>query len=510
LRINTDKSWGLWLVSADPEVQAVLESAGLADLAGLFAAHGITGAALWSISEDDLRGLGMSFGQRKRLLRRLRPQAAAAETSDADGEAMVPAPLAIAAAEQALQRSAVQEAVQFLAQAEEALARFDDHAEADPLRLRLLIARSAISRVQQGIASDEAGRLGRQVLELARKLRETRSELMALTGLYTHALVRAEYFNAEKWAQLLSERAEQTQDDTFRMIGRRATGVVALHLGSLPQAAAALQEALDSYDEARHLPLASAHGYDHAEICAAFLSIALWISGDPAGGREMSEFSASHSRHIGHMHSLTQALVFRAMLMALAQDWAACLAAAQEGEAVGLQHGLNVMGTACSFFATVARLTAAPEPPREGDLKALLRSHAEFRRVNPYNYQPVAWLLLAALQLKAGDLAAAEEALHHAEAVQARTREVLAAPELLRMRAQILRAKGDAAAGAALAEALQAATRMGATMFALRIACEMAELEPNPASLAQLNAVYGRLVSSDRGEDVRRCMALLQ
>ena len=41
------------------------------------------------------------------------------------------------------------------------------------------------------------------------------------------------------------------------MIGRRGIGVVALHPGALPQAAVALQEALDSYDEALHLPLAS-------------------------------------------------------------------------------------------------------------------------------------------------------------------------------------------------------------------------------------------------------------
>ena len=421
--------------------------------------------------------------------------------------------LAIAAAEAALQRSALAEAAGLLRDAEAGLARRGETAEADALRLRVLIAWSSIARVQQGIASDEAGRLGRQVLALAQKLRETRSELMALTGLYTHALVRAEYFTAGKWADLLSERAAQARDDTFRMIGRRGVGVVALHTGALTQAVMALEEALESYDEARHLPLAYAHGYDHAEICSAFLSIALWISGDPAAAREMSQFSVSHARRIGHMHSLAQALVFRAMLMALAEDWEECRAAARAGEDVGRQHGLDVMGTACGFFGTVADACLATVPPGAAERKALRQSHEAFCRVNPYNYQQVCGLLLARLHLRAGAWSDAGGALDHAEAVQTRTRESFLAPELMRMRAQLLAATGkETPAKDQRLAALLAAGRMGASMFALRIACDMIQ-DAAPGmqadASAHLAAVRGRLVSEDHGADLQRCRALL-
>lgn len=478
----------------------------MADLAARFAAQHIDGATLWSLSEGDLRELGLSFGQRKRLLDRLRPHKAEPPQAPAQSDDMLSAALDIDAAERALQQSALAEAARHLGEAERALDRCGEQADADRLRLRLLIARSAASRAQLGIASEEAGRLGRQVLELSRRLRETKSELMALTGLYTHAVVRAEYFVAGKWAEHLCERAEQAQDPTFRMIGRRGIGVVALHVGSLSQAGAALQEALDLYDEERHLHLAHAHGYDHAEICAGFLSFARWLAGDPVAGRAASDFAVSHSRRIAHMHSLAQALVFRAMLMSLAHDWDACRAAAEEAEAVGRLYDLAVMRNAGQFFSVAARLCASPLPPDAGDLKALRQAFAEFKRINPCNYQQICGLLLVQLNLRGGAVDEAETALLQAEELQARARESFLQPELLRMRALLLMARGDAAAARTCREtALLEATRLGAHMLALRVACDRAEQERTAANMARLTDVCGKLTSADGGADVKRC-----
>ena len=159
------------MAGEDPEVVAILDSVGLAGLAPHFAAEEIDGPTLWSLRAEELRELGLADAEGAALLARLRPEGTAPE------DRVVPPAAALAAAEQALQRSALAEAAAFLAQAERGLAGVRDE-QADPLRLRLLIARSSIARTQLGIASDEAGRLGREVLALARKLRETRSELM--------------------------------------------------------------------------------------------------------------------------------------------------------------------------------------------------------------------------------------------------------------------------------------------------------------------------------------------
>ena len=60
----------------DPEVDAVLSAAGLADLAGRFAEEDIDMSVLRMLGEEDLRELGLTLGQRKKLLGRLTELAA--------------------------------------------------------------------------------------------------------------------------------------------------------------------------------------------------------------------------------------------------------------------------------------------------------------------------------------------------------------------------------------------------------------------------------------------------
>ena len=421
------------------------------------------------------------------------------------------APLSLAAGEQAMQRSALTEADHFLRQALASLDRIDRTREVDKLRLRVLVAQASVSRARLGIASDEVGVLGLQVLELARGLGESRSEMIALNGLYAHALVRANYADARDWSERLSETASLSQDQTFGMIGTRGRGVVAFHTGALQQGAALLRQALDSYEETRHAPLAHVHGYDHAEICAVFLSMTLWVMGDPAGAAEISAFSVSHSRRIGHMHSLAQALSFRAMLTALAGDGAAALVSAQEAVEVAEKHGLAVMRGVGGFFGEAGRLLVRLEPPTEGDLTLLRQRHAALMQVNPWNYLPLTCTLLARLHLAGNAVGQAEDALLQAEAVQVHTGEIFVRPELMRLKAQVLAAKADpVAAQAVLLAAFRDAEGMGAWMLALRIACDLAEAAPSPRALERLRTVRGRMTSEDDGWDLTRAQTLLR
>lgn len=440
---------------------------------------------------------------------RLRPGLLAWHAAEAE-EYATAAPLALLAGEQALSRSALIEADHFLRQALAALDLLQRTRPHDLLRLRALVGQASISRARLGIASDEAGALGRQVLELAQRLGERRSEMIALNGLYAHALVRSDYRAAGDWAVRLRETAEVSQDRTFRMIGDRGLGVVALHTGALDQAATLLRQALDSYDEAQHLPLAHAHGYDHAEICAAFLSFTLWSRGDPAEARRISAFSVDHSRRIAHAHSLAQALAFRAMLSTLARDTATAIACAAEAEEVSARHGLPAMGGAGVFFGKVAHLLAQDGPPDRAVLDDLQAAHARFRQFNPYNYGPLTGALMAGLFLRAGDSASAARELDQADALQDSTGETWMRPELMRLRGQVLAAGGAGeAAQYQLVAALEAAEACGARMLALRIACDLCEMDRSAIAMARLQDLRGRMVSTDGGWDDRRSQAVL-
>ena len=429
----------------------------------------------------------------------------------AGGDHARAAPLSLAAGEQAMQRSARIEAGHLLRQAKASLDSVQRTRATDQLRLRVLVAQASVSRGRLGIAADEVGVLGRQVLDLARDLGDSRSEMIALSGLYAHALVRADYAGASEWAERLTETAMASQDPTFGMIGTRGRGVVAFHTGALEQGADLLHQALDSYDEARHAPLAHVHGYDHAEICSAFLSINLWLMGDPAGAEKASAFSVSHSRRIGHVHSLVQALMFRGMLKCLAGDGAAALTAAQEAHDLSGRHGLGTFRGASGFFIEAATLMVRTGAPAGEELASLRQRHAEFKLANPWNYGPLTGALMAGLHLVGGDLAMAAQVLDQAETVESRTAETFARPELMRVRAQLQAAQGDTTtAKAGLQAALEDAQAMGAWMQALRIACDLAEAAPSLLALERVLQVRGRLVSDDQGPDLIRAQALLQ
>ena len=420
------------------------------------------------------------------------------------------APLSLAAGEQAMQRSALIEAGHLLRQAKVSLDSLTRTRALDQLRLRVLIAQASVSRARQGIAADKVGVLGKKVLDLARDLGDSRSEMIALSGLYAHALVRADYAGASQWAERLSETAMASQDRTFAMIGTRGRGVVAFHTGALAKGADLLRQALDGYDEARHAPLAHVHGYDHAEICSVFLSMNLWVMGDPAGAAALSAYSVSHSRRIGHLHSLAQALTFRAMLMGVAGDGAAALTAAQEAAEVSDRHGLGAFRGVSGFFVEAGHLMERPEAPTAAELASLRQRHAQFKLANPWTYLALSGAMMAALHLAGGDVAMAAEVLTEAEAVEGRTGEIFLRPELMRIRAQIHAAQADpAAAEAGLRAALEDAQAMGAWMLALRIACDLAEAAPSARSLDRVRKTRARLISEDGGRDLQRAQALL-
>ncbi len=421
------------------------------------------------------------------------------------------APLALSAGEKAMQNSALIEAGHFLRQALASLDRLPPTRETDRLRLKVLIAQASVTRARHGIAVDEVNELGQKALSLAQALGDNRSELIALSGLYAHALVRANYPAAATWASRLIEVATVTQDGTFRMIGERGLGAVALHTGTFDEAETRLRRALESYDTATHLPLAHAQGYDHAELSAVFLSFTLWLKGDPVEAARIGEFAISHSRRIEHAHSLAQALLFRSMLATLARDHATALACGHEAIEVGGRHGLAVMHGAGGFFVEAAHLMSQSRPPDPGELEVLRERHDAFLKVNPYNYGPVTGAVLADLLLHGNQPTLASEALRIAEETQDRTGETWCKPELERVRARLEAADSDHAASIRmLRDALQAAEHGRSNMLALRIACDLVKASPSPGSMERLATVRRRMISIDDGWDAVRCQNLLR
>ncbi|MFZ7090954.1 AAA family ATPase [Primorskyibacter sp. 2E233] len=419
------------------------------------------------------------------------------------------APLALTAAELFLSRSALVEADHFFEMALTALdglARTPDHQR---LRLRAVTGMAAVKRGRLSIAADEVRTLGREMLALSRELEDRQSEMLALNGLYAHALVRADYREARDWAVALNDAARLSQDRTFTMIGGRAMGVVALHVSRFDEAEERLRAALDAYDRDRDIGLAYAHGYDHAEICAVFLSFTLWMRGDLKGARKVSAFSVSHSRDINHAHSLGQALSFRALLAALAFDDGEMADAGLEAVEMADRFDIKVARGAGLFFGNAARLLARADPPDQSDCAALKRALPVFQQFNPFNYGPLAWSVLANAYLRAGQLPDAKSCLEQAQKIEKHTDETWTSSEIARLQAQLAGLEGDSDKAADLrVRAFEHARESGAATLALRIACDMVEAEGSEQSYARLAQAADGMVSLDEGWDATRLRRL--
>ncbi len=418
---------------------------------------------------------------------------------------------ALVAADGFLKRSALIEAGHFFDIANNALKRRPVTPDTLRNRLRAVSGMASVERSRFGIATDRSAELGQQMVELARDVGDETAEFLALNGLYSHALVRANYPKAQEHAEALLENAQRSQNRTFIMIGTRATGAVALHLGNQTKAVERFTDAFDRYDRDTHLHLAHAHGYDHAEICSAMLSMSLWISGDLERAKHFSAFSINHSREINHAHSLTQAISFRVVLGALARHGDELFEVGAECMQVAEKYGIHVMYAAAHLFPFATHLCLRSHPPSPAEMTDLEARVKAFRAVNPFNYGPLLADILSEVYLRAGDHDAADAMLKDALNIASKTGEIWTSPAVIRTQARVAEARGDTLSALRLRdEALSLAHDLEARTITLRIRCDAAEADPSETTLAAVKDALSGLISRDDGWDIRRAEALLQ
>ncbi|MDF3415880.1 AAA family ATPase [Sulfitobacter sp. M57] len=419
--------------------------------------------------------------------------------------------LALKAGESLLKRSALLEAGHFLEMANAAIQRLPETSAHKQEHLRIITGLASVERSRFGIATDASADLGTQAVQLARELGDSKTELLALNGLYAHSLVRANYPRAQEYAETLLETARRNREKTFVMIGTRAIGAVAFHRSDQVTAQRNLNMALSQYDKEAHLHLAHAHGYDHAEICAVFLCMSNWLTGDLRKSRHFGTFSIEHSREIGHAHSMAQAMAFRVMLGALARHGTELSIIASEAIELGEKHDIRVMRAVALLFPFVTHLCLRPEPPKPAEMSDLALRIKEFRKVNPFNYGPLLASLIADVSLRANDIDGAEAALSEGAALEMSTGETWTAPELLRLRAQVAAARGEELMARQLRqEALASATRAGALTLALRAQCDIAMADPGPDTVQAVQKALLKMASDDQGWDTQRAATLVQ
>jgi adenylate cyclase len=238
---------------------------------------------------------------------------------------------------------------------------------------------------------------------------------------------------------------------------------------------------------------------------------ALWSLGFTDRAVARLDAALALAEKLAHPYTLAMALCFAAGMRNDRRDFAAALEYAEAASRIAAKHDLPLwLGE-----STIAKGFAEASLGDHSDGIVRLRSGISgLHRIGDWHHRSH-WLgLLAVAYLEAGAYRDAEAALDEAQAAVAATQERYYAPELERLRGELLARQGQFdEATAYFRKALGAAADMGAKSLELRAAMSLArlwrELGKHAPAYELLTATYGWFTEGLDSPDLRDARALL-
>jgi DNA-binding SARP family transcriptional activator/predicted ATPase len=357
-------------------------------------------------------------------------------------------PLYYQAAKVSQQRYAETEAIGYLTRALQLLESLPQGTERDQTELNLLVALGLSLSATQGYASPEAGRTYARARMLCESDIGKDQFFPVLWGSWVFHTVRGELRIALEMASRLVQLA-MNQNNAVMLAGARfATGCSLFHVGELALARKNFLEAmagLDSSDQPQHL---TAFGPELGVFCLSYIAQVLWLLDDREPSVEYSRMALHRAEQLHHPFSIAMALDYASMLYQFRNEPSTAAARATEAAEVCEQYGFSyylawtpiIQGWS---LAETGFAQDGVERIQQG-LAALARQGAALR--GPY-YQT----LLAQAYAQAGNVEEGLKCLSEALILREKSGECWADPMIHRMRATLLRRKGDSR-GAALSD----------------------------------------------------------
>jgi class 3 adenylate cyclase/tetratricopeptide (TPR) repeat protein len=415
------------------------------------------------------------------------------------------------AGELAASRSANVEAASHFATALKLLRTLPREVETLHRELSILAPYGGTLRATQGFGSRATGEVCQRANELARELGDSHQLLTSLNGLYSYHLVRGEHREAGEVAEELLRTARQEHDETFEMIGLRASGAVKFHTGRLREARERLQQALDRYSTLRHVKLALVYGSDHASTCACFLSLAKWLMGETAAARELQSWAVKHTGNLDHAFSHVQAMAYLGLQHLLAEEGEQVRAVVEKMTAMAAKHSFAQMLAFAGFLEAVAQMDRAGTKEQAERVEEKAEA---WNRIAPGNYRPFGLTKVAEARLRVGQYDEALQRLREAEQVVQSSGETWSEAELHRVRAAVLSGAGaHGGAVEAVQQAIACACEQEAQMWRLRAAITAVEVLGKVGEAGEglklLEAARAALPAGCKSRDTSRAKRLL-
>jgi predicted ATPase len=395
------------------------------------------------------------------------------------------------AGDQALRRSAFQEAIAHLGKA---IAMADKTADGESQttptrRLKLQADYRRAVMWSKGFAAEETEAAFARASEIAAAAQDPAERFAGYYGQWSRSLMRAELRSAGEIAEAFLREAEAEGRTMEVGVAHRVLGLTCLLQGELADARAHLERALRDFAPARDGEARSRFGWDNGIVAAAQLALPVWFQGEVERARRLSEQAIRGAIGSGHVATLVHARMVETILVGYRHDADATLRAAETLVRLGREHRMDLHAAAGEVYASWAhgRLTD-PECGSRSLRNALGTYVAQGNRL----FVPYFLGLRAELEAERRSADVALTLIDEGLAISQETGERISDSFLYRLRGEILLIRDPAnlaPAEQAFQTAVAVARHQGARSYELLGAFALAKLNQSTGRRAEARAV---------------------
>jgi tetratricopeptide (TPR) repeat protein len=268
------------------------------------------------------------------------------------------------AGDQALRRSAFQEAIAHLGKAIEMADKSAGatsqegagDAAASSQRLKLQTDYGQAVMWSKGFAAEETKTVLARATELAAKTDDLSERFATLHGEWALAFVRGEFASARELSSTFLREAEDAGRVIEAGVAYRGLGLICFfHAGEFAEARNYYERALEACGPGRDQETRERFGDDTGTVAMTGLAMTSWQLGEVERARELIEQANRRAAELGHGPSMATLLLGEAYLAIVRGDASAALAAAEAMEALTRTHGMALFGGWAKLFAAWAR-----------------------------------------------------------------------------------------------------------------------------------------------------------
>jgi predicted ATPase len=399
------------------------------------------------------------------------------------------------AGDQALHRSAFQEAISHLGKAIEMADKTGEgtSAAATPSvsanqRLKIQTDLAKAIMYSRGYGAEESKAAFIRARELAAQIDDPTERFTLSYGLWVGNLQRGELRLAREIAETFLREAQREARTTERGVGRRLLGHTCLWQGDFIDAQANFVAALSIYDPERDREARFRFGHDTGASARAYLAITNWQLGEVGPARALIEEAVAHAIETGHVPTLVNTYFFKAIFEMVRGD---ARAARRYAEMVAELSQENALPLYAAHGALQSAWASARLDGHETGARGLRQALAAYIGQENKLWVPFNQGLLAEIEAE-GDAAGALTRIDEALALAGETGEHWSDAFLHRLRGEIL-LKRDPANTAptedAFLTAIALAQQQKARSFELCAALSLAKLYRSTEQPADAHAV---------------------